>query len=194
MAELISRCFEALIFEVNALPISREYKDAMIGKLDFLRTQSLCDFDRRKPAPVLREVWKEVDRDMSTHGLYDRYKPSKRVWETIGMFVEVGQFKPVALRSVALKKTDTQDPSVAEIFELMRKDSGGVSSIKLKLHLKAGLTFLAEEAKKPLALRNQEAIRNTWKDLHPDLKARAILQPFETEPIKKRILEFLKGI
>lgn len=193
MAELISRCFEALIFEVNALPILSEYKDQMIERLDFLRLQSLCDFDRRKPTSVLREVWKEVDRDMSTHGLYDCYKPSKRVWESIGMFVEVGQFKPVALKAVPLKTT-SPDVSVAEIFELMRKDSTGVPSIKLKLHLKAGLTFLSEEAKKPLALRNQEAIRATWKDLHPDLKARAILQPFEKEPMKSRILEFLKGV
>ncbi len=197
MAELISRCFEALIYEVNALPIPREYKDAMIGKLDFLRTQSLCDFDRRKPTAQLREVWKEVDRDMSTHGLYDLYKPSRRVWDTIGMFVEVGQFKPVASKPAPQTKGKTKSPfhdsTIIEIFETMRKDSSGVPSIKAKLKLKSGLTFLIDEAGKPAVLRNQDGIIATWKDLHPELKARAILKPFETEPMKSRVMDFLKG-
>lgn len=197
MAELISRCFEALIFEVNALPIPREYKDAMIGKLDFLRTQSLCDFDRRRPTSELREVWKEVDRDMATHGLYDLYKPSRRVWDTIGMFVEVAQFKPVATKPAphtkAREKSLYQDSTIIEIFEVMRKDSSGVPSIKAKLKLKTGLSFLIDEAKKPAALRNHEGIVATWKDLHPELKTRAILKPFEAEPMKSRVLDFLKG-
>jgi hypothetical protein len=199
MAELISRCFEALIFEVNALPIPREYKDAMIGKLDFLRTQSLCDFDRRKPTAQLREAWKEVDRDMATHGLYDRYKPSRRVWDTIGMFVEVGQFKPIAAKSAATDaatdaiKSKYHEASIIEIFELMRKDSSGVPSIKAKLKLKAGLTFLIDEATKPLALRNHDVIVATWRDIHAELKIRSILKPFESEPMKTRVLDFLKG-
>ncbi len=197
MAELISRCFEALIYEVNALPIPREYKDAMIGKLDFLRTQSLCDFDRRKPTEQLREVWKEVDRDMATHGLYDLYKPSRRVWDTIGMFVEVGQFKPVASKPAPQVKGKTKSPfhdsTIIEIFETMRKDSSGVPSIKAKLKLKSGLTFLIDEAQKPVVLRNHDGIIATWKDLHPELKTRAILKPFEAEPMKTRVLDFLKG-
>ena len=192
MAELISRCFDALIFEVNALPIPREYKDAMIGKLNYLRTQSLCDFDRRHSTSALREVWKEVDRDMATHGLYDRYKPSRRVWDTIGMFVEVGQFKPVALKPVKVQ-SPYQDATVVEILEAMRKEAAGVPMIKIKLQLKAGLTFLIEEAKKKSDVRNHSAIVATWKDLHPDLKKSAILQPFEVEPVKSRILDFLRS-
>jgi hypothetical protein len=68
-----------------------------------------------------------------------------------------------------------------------------VPSIKAKLQLKTGLTFLIEEAKKTPVLRNHSAILSTWKDLHPELKARAILKPFEAEPMKNRIMEFLRG-
>lgn len=59
MGEQIFRCFDALIVEVNALPIRREIKDDIIGQLQFLRTESLADFDRRKATADLREVCPE---------------------------------------------------------------------------------------------------------------------------------------
>lgn len=195
MAELISRYFDILMAEVNALPIPREYKDDMIEKLHFLKVQSLCDYDRRLPTAELREVWKNVDRAMNQHGLYERYTPSKKVWDTIGMFVEVGQFRPTPSK----RKPPEKLPSpyvgfnVSQLFEALGKECSGISFIKIRMPIKESLKFLEEEAKKPAHARNQTEIREAWKRIHPELKKRAILRPFEEEPMKGRLMEFLRG-
>lgn len=195
MAELISKIFDVLMVEVNALPILREQKDSMIAKLNFLKLQSLCDIDRRKPTSELREVWKLVDHEMDRHGLYERYKPSKKVWDTIGMFVEVGVFKaPIRLKEPAPKppsKYDNMD--VPNLFRAINDECSGIPFIKARMPVKTALLYLEAEAKKPKYLRDQSEIRITWKRIHEELKKRGILKPFDYEPMKGKILDFLKG-
>ncbi len=195
MAELVYRCFERLLVEVNALPIRREVKDDMIRQLEFLRTQSLADFDRRKPTADLREVWKNVDREMSQHGLYDRYTPSKHVWDTIGMFVEVGQFRPVPAKPAPIVKPPSKliGMDVTNLLRSMNDECSGIPFVKERMPLKTTLTFLEDESTKPKYLRNQTEIRVAWKRIHPELKKRKVLDQFEEEPMKSKLIEFLKG-
>jgi hypothetical protein len=195
MAELVYRCFERLMLEVNALPVLREVKDDIIGQLEFLRTQSLADTDRRKPTGDLREVWKNVDRQMDQHGLYDRFKPSKKLWDTIGMFVEVGQFKPLPMKREAAVQAPSKLKSmnVTNLLKAMNDECSGIPFVKERMPLKLALDFLEEESEKPKFMRNQAEIRITWKRIHPELKKRKILNEFEEQPMKSKLLEFLKG-
>lgn len=195
MAELISMYFNALISEVNALAIPREYRDDMLAKLQFLRDQSLCDYDRRKPTSELREVWKNVDRAMAQHGLYERYKPSKKAWETIGMFVEIAQFRPTPSKKMAapLPPSPYGQMTVTQLLEAMNAACGDISFIKVRTAIRASLKYLEEESKKPVSARDLREIAETWRRIHPELKKRAILRPFEEEPMKSRLMDFLKG-
>ena len=186
MAEQVSRYFEILILEVKKLSLAREIRNDIIEKLLFLKQQSLCDFERRQSASELRQVWKNVDRQMNQHGIYDRFEPSKKLWETIGMFVEVAQFRPVANR-------DHSPLAYANVTRLFETMSALGEQAKIRKSVLNDLIYLREESKRPPAMRNLRQVQTTWKRIHSDLKKHSILKKFEAEPMKGRILEFLKG-
>lgn len=195
MGEVVSAIFSALIFEVNALPVSRAKRDEILLRLEFLRTQSLCDTDRRKPVAQLREVWTEADKLMAAAGLYERYTPSKKIWDTVFMFVEVAQFRPTVVKRAPLEKPPSpfSNSPAHEILAAMKREAAGVMDIRTKVRLKNELQFLEDQAKAPRNLRDQNAIKLKWKQIHEELKKRAILRPFEEEPMKSKLLEFLRG-
>ena len=186
MAEQVSHYFEILIREVKKLALPSEIESDILQKLLFLKQQALCDFERRHSASELRLIWKNVDRQMNQHGIYDRFQPSRRLWETIGMFVEVAQFRPIANRN----PSPLAYANVTRLFESMIAKCRTAKVGAAVIH---DLVYLKEESKLPLAMRNVRQVQMVWKRIHSDLKRHAILQDFENEPMKSRILEFLKG-
>ena len=192
MAEQVSHYFEVLIREVKRLALSTEVESDILEKLLFLKQQSLCDFERRESTSELRLIWKNVDRQMSQHGIYDRFQPSRRLWETIGMFVEVAQFRPIANRdlSSASQVKSLAYANVSRLFEIM---SAACRDSTVRSSVAHDLIYLKEESKLPPAMRNTRQIQTVWKRVHSDLKRYSILKDFETEPMKGRLLEFLRG-
>ena len=197
MAERISRYFEMLILEVSRLGIPAVIRDDIIAKLEFLKVESVCEFDRRKPAAVLREVWKNVDRQMAQHGLYEQYRPSKTMWDTIGMFVEIGMFRPAPSTRVARTSNGSISNefslSIPDLLSQIAHECRNISVASTRARSEQSLRYLAEESRRPLPMRNQKEILATWKRIHPDLKRHAVLKNFEAEPIKNRLIDFLRS-
>ncbi len=195
MAELLYSYFDALIYEVNALSVRRSEKDRIIQRLQFLRTQALADTDRRRPTIELREVWTEVDQELSALGLYESYRPPKKVWDAIGLFVEVGQYRrmPAMPAPKNLKPSPLENSTELELVQALRKECAGIPFVKIRAKLLAGFKFLESEAQKPKADREHDRIQMVWREIHPDLKHRRVLKLVEDEPMKSRILGFLKG-
>lgn len=194
----MSHYFEMLIAEVAKLGIGSEIRDDILAKLEFLKTESLCDFDRRKPASALREVWKNVDRQMTQHGLYDQYRPSKTMWETIGMFVEIGMFRPAPSVRIVRTSGGTLTPdyslSIPDLLKQITRECKSISPPVARARSEQSLRYLEEESRRPLPMRNQKEILATWKRIHPDLKKHAVLKNFEGEPIKTKLIEFIGGV
>ncbi|CAN5635144.1 hypothetical protein BH10BDE1_BH10BDE1_10740 [soil metagenome] len=198
MAEHMSHYFKMLIAEVAKLRIPAEIRDDILAKLEFLKTESLCDFDRRKPASALREVWKNVDRQMAQHGLYNQYRPSKTMWETIGMFVEIGMFRPAPTERVARTTGGTLTPdfsfSIPDLLNQIQRECRSISTPLERTRSEQSLRYLEEESRRPLPMRNQKEILATWKRIHPDLKKHAVLKKFEGEPMKTKLIDFIGGV
>lgn len=197
MADQISRYFEALIQEVTKLEIPALIREDILLKLEFLKSESRCDFDRRKSAATLREVWKNVDRQMAQHGLYSQYRPSKEMWETIGMFVEIGIFRPAPTNrtrpglDAVLPRNGSL--SIPELFRHISSECQIISDDSARSNSEQSLKYLEEESRRPPPMRNQKEILATWKRIHPNLKKHAILRKFEAEPTKTKLIDFLRG-
>ncbi|CAN5493875.1 hypothetical protein BH10BDE1_BH10BDE1_23440 [soil metagenome] len=62
-----------------------------------------------------------------------------------------------------------------------------------RLTLEPELLKLIREAKKPLAIQDRAEIKRIWKSIQPDLRTYGILHGLDEEPMKSRLLAFLKG-
>lgn len=187
--------FDQLIYDANALPVGRSIKEPLISALQYLRTQTLCDLDRRDQSTNYKEAWQTVEKHFKQLAFHEYFKKPEEFYDPIYRFVGVGAYEVRYARPLPTppRPSPFLNWTALQMLEEMVKESTGVGSPQEKMKLKKDLSFLVDQAKKTLANRHQSAIQVVWREIHPRLKSYALLRKFEAEPMRSRLMKFLKG-
>jgi hypothetical protein len=89
----------------------------------------------------------------------------------------------------------TQDFSVSipDLLKQISRECQSISVATTRARSEQSLKYLEEESRRPLPMRNQKEILATWKRIHPDLKRHAVLKKFEADPIKNKLIDFIRS-
>ena len=137
------RHFDELIYDANALPVPRDSKENLIAALRYLRTQTLCDQDRRDKRANYKEAWERVEFHFKNLEFRNRFKKSDEFYEPIYKFVGYGKFEiryvPPVPRAADPSRYAEWSPE--QILAEMLSDSSGVGRPRDKISLRENLSF-----------------------------------------------------
>lgn len=87
-----------------------------------------------------------------------------------------------------------QNFDITQLLMAIRNDCERITHIGDRARLQEELNRLIRQSKQPLVARDKKEILFIWRRIHPDLRYYGILNGYDREPMKTRILNFLKGL
>ncbi len=80
-----------------------------------------------------------------------------------------------------------------QLLMALRNDCDRIAHAADRARLQEELNRLIRQSKKSLLLRDQKEILFIWRRIQPDLRYYGILNGYDSEPMKSRIVNFIKG-
>lgn len=162
----------------------------LMGSVDFFYKQILCETERRDSEHVLRERWRAFETR------FVRAFPARELQGPIASCLFLRRFFHPSLE----KPVRFEDPGerIARIFRILRenvrKESGFSETERLLCAF--GLKYLEVEALRPRHVRDQRALKSTWKKMFPHLKEKGLLRRVRgvDSRMKNDLFVFLSGL
>ncbi len=190
--------FDALIARAHNLGLPASFLYDVIANLNYLRAQSIADFDRRDKADRIRECWTNLENKTRGLRLFEPVRAKHDAWPAILKFVDVVDSKYVP-KPEPKPRVESKDPYVSWSVETLLKDlldrCNSMSVLPAeKRMLKLGLSYLKLEAERPRGRRNKEYIDEVWRIIWPLLHKNGVLEKYRASLVlKQKFVFFVRG-
>lgn len=182
-----SEAFGRMIKYTEKLHVPRLFKNDLIKKLDFLKTQSLCDADRRAKQSEIKEAWKALEEEAKVTDLFSVLRQDHQIWPAVLSFIKIADEKYVPPQVVKISRPQAENPyeswNAIDLFHFLRGEARfkrGISEIDRQI-LVLGLNCLYGEAEKPKLHQDFQVIGEAWRAVKPILIKYKMLDRFEGE-------------
>lgn len=163
----------------------------LMGSVDFFYKQILCETERRDSERVLRDRWRAFETR------FVRAFPVRDLQGPIASCLFLRRFfHPSFERKRPPEQRDGD--RIVKVFRVLRESvrrESDFSEIERSLCI-FGLKYLEVEALRPRHMRDQRALRVTWKKMFPHLKEKGLLRRVSgvDSTVKTDLFIFLSGL
>ena len=194
----LSQKFDTLVDHVRRLQVAQSYRQALILKLEYLKTQSLCESDRRDNFRNIRDAWEALQREAMQVKAFDKFKRDQCFWNSLEVFV--GASPPIVHKpppqSVPRDQYEKWDAS--NLLKYLEDQSGQKPVLEHMewLSLRIGLIYLHSQSQSTRMMqdRNRKQIQFVYESIRPLLVKSKLLDPFKKhENLQRRWKAFIKG-
>lgn len=187
----IQKYLDELDSIVRKSNLSRTYLSQVSWALNYLKQQSLCDFDRRDPPNVIKSRWDSFEELIRPTPLDNLLKKDKNRWLKLQRWTGASKLIQVDNELLVSQKSKPRfhDQEAKELFQLMHRETlrlKFLSDAELRF-ARTGLMYLSIAAERARFQRDPKEMELVWRWIHPLLKKAGALDIFRTEPeaIKK---------
>lgn len=199
-----SQAFDRMIARCEKLAVPRSFKENLIHRLNYFKTQSLCDQDRKHDDRLIRERWAEFEKETRGCGLFEEARLDHSLWPEVISFVGVTDPKYVPEKKWEPPPRNLEPPrspfekwTPTDFFRHLKTKIASSSSIpKNERHfLKIAVSYLFVETMVPRSNSNRDpaTVKETWKLAWPLLDKYKLLDEYRKDhQLKSRVEFFLK--
>lgn len=199
-----SDAFERMSKQAEKLDVPRTFRDSIIHRLAYFKTQSLCDMDRRHDARLIRERWKEFESETRGCGLFEACRLDHTLWPEVLAFIGIQDPKYVPEkrwepppRTYEAPRSPFEKWGATDFFRHLKQKIAGARDLPSgeKNFLKVSVNYLFAESMIPRSSRERDvaAIKETWKLIWPILNKHGFLVEYRKDSqLKSRVEFFLK--
>jgi hypothetical protein len=195
-----SKCFDLIIESVKRSAVVISFKSEILSALEYFKTQSLCDLDRRDQPFVMRARWRELENKTQGLGLFDELKKRDEIWRVVRCFVFDAE--PASLLVPRVEPPLVKEASKflnwtpEDFFEHLSKHAERTPTFSSdeSLALSHGILFLKASASLPKQKRDAKRIKQVWTAIHPLLKKLNLMDEFSRDhDMRNRIRLFVEN-
>jgi hypothetical protein len=199
------RALDQMIADARRLPAPIEKRDRLIQLLVYLRTETVCDNDRRKKSTDCHQMWKLIQDLMVEVQYKNHFRKPDTFYDPIVQFFGIpkpeekplnskgSRYEPLKKPTIQEIRQQYKDWDVSKLMELLYNDSEKVRSALDRIVLRACLKYLWEESKKSRMHHNNNDLKIIWKFINQFLRRNNLLEKFDDDPMRERIRFFIKG-
>lgn len=199
-----SQAFDRMIARCEKLAVPRSFKESLIHRLNYFKTQSLCDRDRKHDDRLIRERWAKMENETRGCGLFEEGRLDHSIWPEIISFIGVSDPKYVPekkwepqQRKVEPQKSRFEKWTAEDFFRHLKEKIVSSQAIPKseRQFLKVAVCYLFVETLIPRSNRSRDpaTIRETWKVAWPLLNKYGLLDEYRKDTqLKSRVEFFLK--
>lgn len=194
----LSQKFDTLIDHVRRLQVAQSYRQALILKLEYLKTQSLCESDRRDNFRNIRDAWEALQREAMQVKAFEKFKRDQSFWNSMEVFV--GTSAPIIHKPPP--PSPPRDPyekwDASNLLKHLEIESGKKPVLEHAewLALRIGLIYLhsQSESARMVQDRNRKNIQFVYESIRPLLIKSKLLDPFRShQNLQRRWKAFVNG-
>ncbi|MGE3263122.1 MAG: hypothetical protein AB7K68_15175 [Bacteriovoracia bacterium] len=199
-----SQAFDRMISSCEKLAVPRSFKENLVHRLNYFKTQSLCDRDRKHDEKLIRERWAEFESETRGCGLFEQARLDHAIWPEIISFIGVSDPKYVPEKkweAPARKFEPPRSPfekwTAEDFFRHLKSKISSSHDVPKneKQFLKIAVCYLFVETMIPRSNRGRDpaTIKETWKLAWPLLNKYGFLDEYRKDTqLKSRVEFFLK--
>lgn len=199
-----SEAFELLAARCEKLNVPRTFKDELVHRLNYFKTQSLCDRDRKHDDKLIRERWAQFENETRGCGLFEQARLDHTLWPEIISFIGISDPKYVPVkkwepppRKFEAPRSPFEKWTAEDFFRHLKVKVSGSQAIPKseRQFLKIAVSYLFVETMIPRSNRNRDTamIKETWKLAWPLLNKFGFLDEYRKDTqLKSRVEFFLK--
>lgn len=199
-----SQAFDRMIARCEKLAVPRTFKENLIHRLIYFKTQSLCDRDRKDEERLIKERWVEFESETRGCGLFEESRLDHTLWPEIISFIGVSDTKYVPEKKWEPPPRKFEPPrspfekwTPTDFFRHLKEKISGTQSISKneRQFLKITVSYLFVETMIPRSNRSRDPamIKEAWKFAWPLLNKHGLLDEYRRDTqLKSRVEFFLK--
>ncbi|MBX3041913.1 MAG: hypothetical protein KF789_14500 [Bdellovibrionaceae bacterium] len=171
---------------------SQKERLELMGSVDFFYKQILCETERRDSENVLRERWRSFE------ARFVRAFPARDLQGPLASCLYLRRFFHPPFAKKVLRTPEEPGERIARVFRSLKKSvrqEPGFSETERSLCV-FGLKYLEVEALRPRQVRDQRALKTTWRKMFPHLKEKGLLRRVRgvDSKMKSDLFIFLSGL
>jgi hypothetical protein len=170
----------------------------LIGHLEYLKTQTLCDLDRRDKFQDIRSAWESLQREAFKIKAFEKFKADQSFWNPLEVFV--GAATPYFHKPPpATKPSDPYEKWDASNLLRHLEDQASQKPVLEHMEwiaLRVGLMYLHSQAQLPRMSqdKNRKGIQFVYEAIRPLLIKSKLLDPFRKhQNLQRRWKAFIIG-